>query len=90
MLVLAIFHFLYVIYGCVLLLIHTCKTKKLDKAELIADCTDLCLSALLLLIGLAAEKIVAYNWPLFSIPLILHISGKLYLRKLSEKEKGTQ
>ena len=87
MLMLAIFHFAYVIYGCVMLLIHCVKTKKLDKIELIDDCIDLCLSALLLLIGLAAEKIIAYNWMLFSIPLLLYIGGKLLLRKLTAKKE---
>ena len=86
MLILAIFHFLYVIYGCVTLLFHCVKTKKLDKAELIDDCSDLCLSALLLLIGLAAEKIIAYNWILFSIPLLLYIGGKVVSRKMSAKK----
>ena len=86
MLILAIFHFLYVIYGCATLLLHCWKNKKLDKAELIDDCTDFCLSALLLLVGLAEEKIIAYNWILFSIPLLLYIGGKVVSRKMSAKK----
>lgn len=87
MLILAIFHFVFTAYGGVTLLIHCCKTKKLDKLELLDDCTDLCLSVLLLLIGLAAEKIIAYNWMLFSIPLLLYIGGKIfYRRKIAKKE----
>ena len=86
MLILAIFHFLYVIYGCVTLLIHCWKNKKLDKAELIDDCSDLCLSALLLLIGLAAEKIIAYNLFIFSVPLLMYIGGKIVSRKMSAKK----
>jgi hypothetical protein len=47
------------------------------------DITDFSLSVFLLLIGLAAEEIIAYNWILFGIPLLLHVAGKLYLRKLT-------
>ena len=86
MLILAIFHFLYVIYSCATLLLHCWKNKKLDKAELIDDCSDLCVSALLLLIGLAAEKIIAYNWIFFSIPLLMYIGGKVVSRRMAEKK----
>ena len=83
MLVLAIFYFIFVTYNCVKSLIHYCKTKKFEKAELVDDITDFSLSVFLLLIGLAAEEIIAYNWIIFGIPLLVHVAGKLYLRKLT-------
>ena len=83
MLVLAIFYFLFVVYNCSMTLIHFCKTKKCNKKELVDDITDFSLSVVLLLIGLAAEEIIAYNWIIFGIPLLIHVTGKLYLRKLT-------
>lgn len=83
MLILSVFYCLFVLYNCSLTLRQFLKTKKAEKTEIVDDFTDLMLSLLLLLVGLAAEKIIAYNWVLFGIPLLLHIAGKLYLRKLT-------
>ena len=83
MLILAIFHFLFTIYGCVTSWIHFHKAKKIDKAELVDDFTDISLSVLLLLVGLSAEGFIPNHWIIFMIPLLMHIAGKLYLRKLT-------
>lgn len=83
MLVLSIFYFLFVIYSCIKMLSKFRETKKMDKVEIVDAFTDLALSILLLLIGLSVENIIATNWIIFSIPLLFHIVGKLYLRKLT-------
>ena len=86
MLVLAIFHFLFVIYNGTQLLIAYCKTKTYQLTELIDLFCDICRSVLLLLVGLAAEKIIAYNWFLFCIPLALDIAGRILIKHMSARK----
>ena len=86
MLVLAIFHFLFVLYNGIQILIEYCKTKTYKLAELIDLFCDICRSILLLLVGLAAEKIIAYNWFLFCIPLALDIAGRILLKRMSARK----
>ena len=92
MLVLAIFHFLYTLYCGFQILIHYCKTKEYHLPELIDLFCDICRSILLLLVGLASEKIIHYNWFLFCIPLVLDIAGRILIRQMAAKKtkKPTQ
>ena len=92
MLVLAIFHFLYILYCGIQILIHYCKTKEYRLSELIDLFCDICRSILLLLVGLASEKIIDYNWFLFCIPLVLDIAGRILIRQMAAKKtkKPTQ
>lgn len=89
MLALAVFYFIYLLYCLISLLIDSLKEKKFDSADWIDACADLSFGALLLLIGLAVEKAIEYNWLLFSIPLVLYVICRLYLRMLSKKKKNT-
>lgn len=86
MLVLAIFYNLYIIYCGIQILIHFCKTKEYHLPELIDLFCDICRSILLLLVGLAAEEIIAYNWFLFCIPLALDIAGRVLTKRMTAKK----
>ena len=59
MLVLAIFHFLFVLYNGIQILIEYCKTKTYKLAELIDLFCDICRSILLLLVGLPPVVLLA-------------------------------
>ena len=87
MLALAVFYFIYVLYCFITLLIDSLKEKAFDSADWIDACADLSLAAFLVLIGLAVEKVIASNWLLFSIPLVLMVGCRLYLRKLAKDKK---
>lgn len=86
MLVLAIFHFLYILYCGILILIDYRKTRTYRLTELIDLFCDICRSILLLLVGLAVENIIAYDWFLFCIPLALDIAGRILLKRMTSKK----